>query len=255
MSSAELSGRAAVVVGGTRGIGRAAAEALARGGTSVAVSGRSSEAAAQVAAELSSEYDVPALGLGWDIADAEAAGPAIEALLARFDRLDACVVAAGINPYWSRALEVTPEAWDEEMATNLRGAFFAARAAARPMLESPEGGAILLTSSVTASSGVSRGLPYVATKGGLEAMVRSLAIEWADAGVRVNAISPGFVETDLTAAVREHDEIHESIVARIPMGRFGTPAEIGDLAAVLVSDLASYVTGQVIQIDGGYSAA
>lgn len=255
MSSAEFSGRAAVVVGGTRGIGRAAAAALARGGASVAVSGRSPGAAAQAAAELSAEHGVPALGLGWDIADAEAAEPAIEAVLKQFDRLDACVVAAGINPYWLRALEVTPEIWDEEMATNLRGAFFAVRAAARPMLESPQGGAILLTSSVTAGSGVSRGLPYVATKGGLEAMVRSLAVEWADAGVRVNAISPGFVETDLTAGVRKHDEIRESLVARIPIGRFGTPAEIGDLAAVLVSDVASYVTGQVIQIDGGYTAA
>jgi NAD(P)-dependent dehydrogenase (short-subunit alcohol dehydrogenase family) len=255
MLSVELKGKAAVVVGGTRGIGLAAAAALARAGASVAVSGRSTETATQVAAELSSSHGVPTLGLGWDIADAEAADPAIEAVLARFEHLDSCVVAAGINPYWSRALDVTSEIWDEEMATNLRGAFFAARAAARPMLESPAGGAILLTSSVTASSGVSRGLPYVATKGGLEAMVRSLAVEWADASVRVNAISPGFVETDLTAGVREHDEIRESILARIPMGRFGTPAEIGDLAAALVSDLTSYVTGQVIQIDGGYAAA
>jgi NAD(P)-dependent dehydrogenase (short-subunit alcohol dehydrogenase family) len=170
-----------------------------------------------------------------------------------FGRLDSCVACAGINPFFTRAEKVTPQMWDEVMAVNLRGAFFAIQAAARPMLETGKG-SIVIISSMTALVGFERGLPYVASKGGLDAMARTLAIEWAERGVRVNTVSPGFIDTDLTMGVRETDWLMSSILDDIPMRRFGNPNEVGSLVAFLASDAASYITGQTVVVDGGYVA-
>ncbi|HYB90967.1 MAG TPA: SDR family NAD(P)-dependent oxidoreductase [Candidatus Binataceae bacterium] len=249
MTTSACSGKVVLVVGGTRGIGRAAVLALAEAGAAVIPTGRSRENA-ESAADEARRSGVESFPLVFDVTDPVASAEATAEVVRRLGRLDALVVSAGINPYFHRAEEVTAEMWDRLMAVNLRGAFFAVQAAGRQML-AQEAGSIVCVSSVTAAMGVSRGLPYVASKGGLDAMVRSLAIEWSRRGVRVNGIAPGFITTDLTKGVRKNPAIRDSILRGVPLGRFGSPEEVAALIVYLVSDASSYVTGQSFVIDGG----
>jgi NAD(P)-dependent dehydrogenase (short-subunit alcohol dehydrogenase family) len=146
---------------------------------------------------------------------------------------------------------MTAEMWDDIVDVNLRGVFFAVQAAARQMLDQGRGGSIVSISSVTASKGTRRGMPYVASKGGLDAMTRTLALDWAPAGIRVNAVAPGYVETDLTKAYLESGDNRASLEGLVPAGRLGVPEEVADAVTFLASDRAAFITGQVLYVDGG----
>lgn len=156
--------------------------------------------------------------------------------------LDILVLNAGISPVYARAEAHRP------------GAFLCARALA-PFLTARPGGRVLVMASIGGLVGLPRLAAYNATKGGLLQLTRTLALEWAQHGVRVNALAPGFIETDMTASLRDHPGLRRTLLQRVPMGRFGLPEEVAAAALFLVSDAAAYITGTVLTVDGGWTAA
>lgn len=240
----DLTGKIAVVVGASRGIGRACALALAERGADVRPSGRDA-ASSQAVVDAIAQRGGTAAPLVCDVQDVEGT----RAALAGVGAIDVLVANAGVNPYFARPETLEPEQWDTVVDVNLRGAFFAVQAAGRAMLE--RGGSIVAISSASVLVGAARGLPYTASKGGLDAMVRSLALDWAPHGVRVNSVAPGYVETDLTAGLRDNDQLADGLLAKVPLGRFGRAEEIAAVVCFLASDAAGYVTGQTVFVDGG----
>jgi len=244
----DLSGKTALVTGGSRGIGRAAAEILAAAGARVAVNYRSDDAAAEEFVRKIRSAGGEALALAGDVGNPEEARQLVRDVVAAWGRLDILVNNAGIweeNEAGSRDLDV----WDRTFAINIRGAHVVTDAAI-PHLER-ERGAIVFVSSTAGQRGEARHSAYSATKGALISYTKSLATELGPRGVRVNCIAPGWVETDLTAGVLSDPQKRAEIERSIPLGRVAQPDDIAGAILFLVSDLARHVQGEVLNVNGG----
>lgn len=241
-----LQGKVAIVTGGTRGIGRAVAVALAREGAAVTLCARDLAQAEKVAADLR-DTGAQALAVKADVAQASDVEELVNACLARFERVDILVNNAGITRD-GLLLRMKDEDWDAVLNVNLRGAFYCTRAALRPMLKQRAGRIINIT-SVVGVMGNPGQANYVASKAGIIGLTKAVAREVVSRGITVNAVAPGFIETDMTE--RLSPELKAQMLAQIPLGRFGKPEEVAALVLFLASDRASYITGQVLHINGG----
>jgi 3-oxoacyl-[acyl-carrier protein] reductase len=238
-------GKVALVTGASRGIGRAIAAMLAAQGATVVAAARGDNAAATVEAIRAAGGRAEALSL--DVTDAEAAVAAVQGVVSTHGRLDILVSNAGITRD-QLMLRMKRADWDEVIATNLTAAFVLCQAALKPMLKQ-RGGRIVAISSVVGQMGNAGQANYAASKAGLIGFCKSLAREVGSRSVTVNVVAPGFVETDMTKAVNE--ETQKQWAAQIPLGRLGSPDDIAAAVCFLASDEASYITGQVLAVNGG----
>jgi NAD(P)-dependent dehydrogenase (short-subunit alcohol dehydrogenase family) len=244
-----LDGKVAWITGASRGLGRAVSEAFAKAGARLAVTARRESDLHTLADELS---DHKVLVLPGSVTDSAAVSAIAQDVVAELGGLHVLVNMAGISPSVDRSEDLTDETWREILDVNLSGTFYCCREAGRHML-SAGGGSIINVSSVHGSTGVARMAAYGATKGGVENLTRSLAIEWAPRGVRVNCLAPGYFYTQLTERYLA-SSAGDRVRASIPMRRPGNPHEVVGAAIYLASDAASYVTGASFHVDGGWTA-
>lgn len=243
-----MSERTALVTGGSRGIGRAICLELARQGARVAVNYAGSAQAAQaVAEECRALGAAEAFAIRADVADAGAVGAMVKEVQDRFGRLDILVCNAGITRD-NLLMRMGEDDWDDVLNTNLKGAFHCVKAVTRPMMKQRYGRIVCL-GSVVGLHGNAGQVNYAASKAGLVGLVKSAAKELASRNITVNAVAPGFIETDMTAALPE--AARTAVTGTIPMTRPGAPEDVAHAVAFLAGEDAGYVTGQVISVDGG----
>ena len=243
MTTIELTGQVALVTGSTRGIGRAIAGALHAAGAKVAIVGRKAEQASAVAAELGER----AAGFGCDVSDAGQVEALIAGVEAALGPLTILVNNAGVTRD-NIVLRLSDEDWDAVLDANLKGAFLTTRAAIKGMMKR-RAGRIINISSVVGVTGNKGQANYAASKAGLIGFSKSVAREYASRNVLVNCIAPGFIETDMTAALPP--ESRQALLGQIALGRLGQPADVAGAVLFLASELAGYITGQVLLVDGG----
>ncbi len=246
-----LDGKVAVIVGASHGIGKATSRLFAEAGSTVVLAARNEEALKQAAFDI----DAPGrklLALPADITDIAAVERLLDAAVSRFGRLDILInCAGGTDPAdWNPLIQLTEEQWDKVMDRNLRAAFFVAQRAAKIMKEQGNG-VIINVSSRSASIPNPGNGHFCASKAAVESLTRSMALEWAEYGVRVNAIAPGLVLTEGTQFLMPSEAERRRVADRTPLGRLGTAVDVASLALFLASDGASWITGTTIAINGG----
>lgn len=243
----DFTGKRAVVTGASRGIGEAIARQLAEGGARVALVARSAERLEAIAAEMPNDPIVVAV----DLSDPDSVDTIVSTVLDAFDGLDILVNNAAVERN-EPASKATGEAIDETLFVNLRQAFLLSSRFSKPLFAS--GGCIVNVSSIAAGGAGGTQGAYAASKGGLNSLTKNLANEWGPKGVRVNGVAPGLTDTEMWGPTFERlgeEFVRETFVKGVPLGRWGTAEEMANVACFLASDLAGYVTGQTIKVDGG----
>ncbi len=248
----DLTGRVAIVSGGSIGLGRQMAEGLAEMGATLVLCARKKERCQEAADELSAR-GVQTLAMACDVRDRVAIREVVDATMAKFGRIDILVNNAGVT--WAAPVEeMTLEQWDKVLATNLTGTFLFSQAAGKAML-AQRSGKIINIASVAGLGGASaelQAIGYHASKGGVIAFTKDLACKWAPHNIQVNAIAPGWFPTHMSDWVIEHRK--DSLLPKIPLGRFGGDDDLKGAAVFLASAASAYVTGHVLVVDGGQSA-
>jgi gluconate 5-dehydrogenase len=266
-ASFDLTGRRALVTGGSAGIGLGIARGLARAGATVAIAGRTPERLERALAELH-EIRPDAQAFTLDVSAAAALPGRWAEISAALGGVDILVNNAGTT--WRSPAHTLPlDKWDDVIATNVRAPFVLAQLFARERIaaaeargtdhalttaDSSRGGAVLFTASILSAQARKDNAPYAASKGAIRQLVKALAIDWAPWGIRVNAIGPGYIRTDLTRPLHEDPAFSAWIVGHTPLGRWGEPDDLAGAAVFLCSPAASFITGQVLYVDGGFLA-
>ncbi len=247
----DLTGHVALITGGNGGIGLGMARGIAKSGGRLALWGRNAEKNAAAVTELRAlGADVESFSC--DVAREAEIVRAMDETLARFERVDSCFANAGMGiarPF----VEMTLADWNAVLEVNLTGVFLTFREAAKHMIARGGGGKLVVTSSIGSMHGMPRQPNYAASKAGVIALIRSLAVELGRHDIQANAVLPGWIETDMTASALRWKKLHDTIVQRTPAGRWGTPAEFEAVAVYLASRESRFHSGDVLRIDGGYA--
>ena len=251
MSAFDLTGKVALVTGGNGGIGLGMARGLAEAGASIAIAARNMEKS-ETAAESLRPLGVDVATIPVDVSSEQSVKDMASACLDRFGRIDCLVANAGVNDR-KPPQDYSAETWNWILETNLSGPFFCAQSV-YPAMKAQGGGKIITIGSMASIFGLPFAAPYAATKGGVVQLSRVLATAWAADNIQVNAVLPGWIDTDLTRNARQQvDGLHDRVETRTPAGRWGRPEDFAGIAVFLASHASDFVTGTAIPVDGGYS--
>ncbi|MDH5556967.1 MAG: SDR family oxidoreductase [Alphaproteobacteria bacterium] len=244
-----LKDKVAVVTGAAQGLGRACAECMAAEGAKIVVSDMNAEGGESVAAAIRATGGEASF-IACDVGDKTQVTALIDGAVAAYGRVDSVVANAGIVNFGD-FLELSEEDFDAVLRVNLKGVFLTGQAAARQMVKQGGGGTIINMSSINSVVAIPNIVPYVTAKGGVNQLTKAMALALADKGIRVNGIGPGSIMTEMLKSVANDKAAMHKVLARTPMGRAGEPSEIGKVAVFLASDDSSYMTGEIVYVDGG----